>query len=123
MIYENFDEINKFIYKKFGGSSSNILDRIAYHHFYLIYNEQIGDDFKIDIINNDKYEKEFSLNFGGKIYYFHYNFNWLKNKVHNIKSKANEDALQKMLSIVLREKTDWQANKNRTLLQLGGSKT
>ena len=29
---------NKFIYKKWGGSSGNIIDIIAYHHFYLLYN-------------------------------------------------------------------------------------
>ena len=39
LMYENIKPTNNFIYKKWGGSSSNIIDRIAYHHFYLLHNK------------------------------------------------------------------------------------
>ena len=36
LIYEDIIPQNNFIYKKWGGSFANIIDRMAYHHFYLI---------------------------------------------------------------------------------------
>ena len=46
LIYKDIITQNKFVYKKWGGLSGNIIDRMAYHHFYLIYSEVLDIDLK-----------------------------------------------------------------------------
>ena len=37
LIYEDLEPQNNFIYKNWGGLSANIIDRMGYHHFNLIF--------------------------------------------------------------------------------------
>lgn len=115
LTYENITHTNKFIYKKWGYGYSNILDRIAYHHFYLIYKADMDDKFEVNIIKNYKLKKEFVLKFGKESYHFDYNFDWYKKKTHNIESNTNTDALETMLTAVLNNEADFIVNKHRTI--------
>jgi hypothetical protein len=87
LIYENINPIqSSFIYKKWGGSSANIIDRMAYHHFYLIFDYYINKIIpEIKILKNKKNHKIFELKFSDLVYKFEYNFNWYKQKIHTIK--------------------------------------
>tara|TARA_R110002167_G_scaffold91897_3_gene247072 strand:- start:15456 stop:17189 length:1734 start_codon:yes stop_codon:yes gene_type:complete len=122
LIYENIIPQNNFIYKKWGNlSSSNIIDRMAYHHFYLIYDVieektlPSGNPTKINIIKNLSNHKIFELEFGDLKYNFEYDFNWHKPKIHNIKPQYNGDALEKMLTHVLHGQADFNLNLQRSL--------
>tara|TARA_R110000737_G_scaffold316794_1_gene327208 strand:- start:98 stop:1825 length:1728 start_codon:yes stop_codon:yes gene_type:complete len=117
LIYENIKPTNHFIYKKWGGPSTNIIDRMAYHHFYLMFDIPLSTDIslKIKIIKNDNSHKLFELSFNDKKYLFEYNFNWFKQKIHNIEPQYNGDALEKMLKCVLFGKADFSLNNQRSL--------
>ena len=116
LIYKDIITQNKFVYKKWGGLSGNIIDRMAYHHFYLIYSEVLDIDLKeIQIIKNDLNYKIFNLKFKNKEFYFEYNFNWYKEKIHNISPQYNGDALEKMLTQVLHKNVDFKLNMQRSL--------
>ena len=67
--YESVTPDNSFVYKKWAGTSYNMIDRIAYHHFYLIFN-QIGDvDIsQIVVDKNELFHKKFFLTFKEKKY-------------------------------------------------------
>ena len=58
LMYEEIISTKHFKYYKWGRSFSNILDRIAYHHFYLIYSHILDTKFKLHIIKNEKLEKK-----------------------------------------------------------------
>ena len=114
LIYENIKPINNFIYKKWGGLFSNIIDRMAYHHFYLIYEKDITPT-NINVIKNETNHKIFELEFNKIKYSFEYDFNWYKQKIHNIEPQLKVDALEEMLSKVLLETADFKSNHNRSL--------
>ena len=115
LMYEDIAPTDTFTYKKWGGAFSNIIDRMAYHHFYLIA-EEVGyaTDFKLNVDVNDKLVKEFTLNFNGDLYYFNYNFEWPKPKEHNLVPRATSDALHTMLSDVFSGEADFIGNRYRT---------
>ena len=115
LMYEHITFTKHFRYNKWGRSFSNILDRIAYHHFYLIYNNQIDTKFKLSIIKNKNLEKEFTLKFGKDLFHFDYNFDWYKKKSHNIEPTSDKDALESMLTAVLHSEADFNGNRDRTI--------
>ncbi len=119
LTYENIIPQNNFIYKKWSNSlSSNIIDRMAYHHFYLIYDTSFPTNkifSKIEIIKNDINHKIFTLNLSDKKYKFEYDFSWYKQKIHNIKPQYNGDALEKMLKQVLAGKANFNLNHQRSI--------
>ena len=115
LIYEEPTPQNKFIYKKWGGLSANIIDRMAYHHFYLIFDKVKNTTFKPTILKNKINHKIFELTFNTEKYKFEYNFSWHKPKVHNIKPQYNGDALEKMLTHVLYKIADFNLNLQRSL--------
>lgn len=119
LIYENLLPQDNFIYKKWGGNSGNLIDRMGYHHFYLIYDKLKNTNNKvptsISVIKNKTNHKIFELYFNNSKFKFEYNFDWFRKKVHNIKSQSSEDALQKMLSVVLSEKANFNLNLERSL--------
>ena len=116
LIYEDIIPQKNFIYKKWGGSSANIIDRMAYHHFYLIYDTLLNiSNLKIEVLNNSNNHKSFKLIFDKKQFSFEYNFNWYKSKIHNISPQYNGDALEKMLQHVLLGKADFNLNIQRSL--------
>jgi len=115
LIYEHITHTNKFSYKKWGYSYSNILDRIAYHHFYLIYTADMDTKFKLNVLKNERLEKEFTLKFGKQLYHFDYNFDWYKKKTHNIEPTTGTDALETMLTAVLNSEADFIGNRERTI--------
>tara|TARA_R110000824_G_scaffold73142_2_gene186383 strand:+ start:9666 stop:11402 length:1737 start_codon:yes stop_codon:yes gene_type:complete len=117
LIYENIKPTNHFIYKKWGGPSTNIIDRMAYHHFYLMFDPSLSTNISLEIkiIKNDNSHKLFELDFDGKKYLFEYDFNWFKPKIHNIEPQYNGDALEKMLKCVLFGKVDFSLNNQRSL--------
>lgn len=115
LIYEDISPTNIFTYKKWGGVFSNIIDRMAYHHFYLIAKKvNYVTNFKLNIKTNNKLVKEFNLNFNGDLYEFNYNFEYPKPKEHNLKAKATSDALQTMLIKVLTGEANFIDNRYRT---------
>ena len=111
LIYEHITHTNKFSYKKWGYAYSNILDRIAYHHFYLIYTVDMDTKFKLNVLKNERLEKEFTLKFGKQLYHFDYNFDWYKKKTHNIEPTTGTDALETMLTSVLNSEADFIGNR------------
>lgn len=122
LIYEDIKPINNFVYKKWGGLSTNIIDRMAYHHFYLLYDVSLLVDtiknktpLVINVFTNKINHKIFELKFADKTYKFEYNFNWYKQKIHNIEPQYNGDALTKMLQHVLLKKADFVLNHQRSL--------
>jgi hypothetical protein len=115
LIYEHITHTNKFSYKKWGYAYSNILDRIAYHHFYLIYTVDMDTKFKLNVLKNERLEKEFTLKFGKQLYHFDYNFDWYKKKTHNIEPTTGTDALETMLTAVLNSEADFIGNRERTI--------
>jgi hypothetical protein len=126
LMYEDIEPTNDFVYKKWGGTFSNLIDRMAYHHFYLIYNQVQSLSFpEVEIIKNKSNHKSFRLKFEDstyngygvsiKSYMFEYDFNWYKKKFHNINSQFKGDALQEMLTQVLFKKVDFKSNHNRSL--------
>ncbi len=119
LIYEEPIPQNNFIYKKWGGLSANIIDRMAYHHFYLIF-DSVKDlintsPTSINVIENKINHKIFELYFNNYRYNFEYNFNWHKPKVHNLKPQYIGDALEKMLSHVLLGNVNFDLNLQRSL--------
>jgi len=113
--YENIEPTNHFVYKKWGRAFSNIIDRIAYHHFYLIYNQIKTEKYTLSINVNETLNKIFTLTFGSDEFKFEYDFDWYKKKSHNIVSTSNSDALQDMLTAVLYHTADFELNKKQTL--------
>jgi hypothetical protein len=117
LIYENITPQNNYIYKKWGNlSSSNIIDRMSYHHFYLIY-DVLKDVIptNIKIIKNKTNHKIFELEFKDLKYKFEYDFTWYKEKIHNITPQYKGDALEKMLTHVLLKKANFKLNLQRSL--------
>ena len=67
-------------------------------------------------ILNEKGHKIFELESNDIKYKFEYDFNWHKQKIHNIKPQYNGDALEKMLTNVLYGTVDFNLNLQRSLL-------
>ena len=117
LVYENIVPIKDFIYKKWGGLSANIIDRMAYHHFYLIY-DMVKSDIepkKINVVTNDLSHKVFEIFINDLKFKFEYDFGWYKEKIHNITPTFNGDALETMLSKVLYQKVDFKLNHKRSI--------
>ena len=110
MIYEDILPISDFVYKKWGGSFANIIDRMAYHHFYLVY-DMVGDliPSDINVITDEVNHKVFEIDFGDS------KFKWHKEKVHNITSRSSGDALDTMLRKVLCDEVDFDLNHQRSI--------
>ena len=116
LMYEGIKDINSFTYKKWGRAFSNIIDRIAYHHFYLIADDvEYNIEYDLKIIKNKPLVKKFKLKYDSKEYLFDYNFDWFKKKEHSIITSAEKDALETMLSVVLSGNADFNANKKRSI--------
>lgn len=116
LMYERISPQTNFIYKKWGGSSENIIDRMAYHHFYLIYDNVKNLNLtNIKIIKNITNHKIFELEFGKLKYQFEYDFNWYKPKIHNIHPQHKGDALEEMLFKVLHKNLNFNLNHQRSL--------
>ena len=116
LMFEDIEPINSFVYKKWGGLSTNIIDRMAYHHFYLIY-DMVGDlvASDIDVITNKVNHKAFEIEFDDLKFKFEYDFSWYKEKVHNIISRFDGDALETMLRKVLYKEVDFDLNHKRSI--------
>lgn len=126
LIYEDIEPTKEFIYKKWGGPGANIIDRMAYHHFYLIYDRVNSIKSKeIKIIKNGLNHKIFKISFEDTpfdgygveyiTYNFEYDFNWYKEKIHNIKPQYKEDALYCMLDLVFKKQVNFDLNLKRSL--------
>ena len=120
LVYEEILPTNDFVYKKWGGLSANIIDRMAYHHFYLTHDmipESIGIPSKINVLKNKLRHKIFEVEFEDSKFRFEYDFGWYKEKVHTITPRTNGDALETMLTKVLHEDedVDFTMNKKRSI--------
>lgn len=115
LIYENILPSKEFIYKKWGGSSLNIIDRMAYHHFYLIADKVSNSKHIVKPIINDLFHKKFILDFDGDKFTFEYDFEWYHSKIHNIVPQFVGDALEEMLKQVLTKQADFKSNHKRSL--------
>ncbi len=126
LVYEKPEPIYDYVYKKWGGLSANIIDRMAYHHFYLTYDmvSDFGPDFGrgsftdkpiINVIKNKLRHKIFEIDFDGFKFKYEYDFGWYKKKVHNITPRQSGDALETMMRKVLLEEVDFQLNHDRSL--------
>ena len=116
LTYKDILPVNDFVYKKWGGLSANIIDRMAYHHFYLVY-DMIGDliPSSINVITNEVNHKVFEIDFGDSKFKFEYDFGWYKEKIHNITPRFSDDALETMLSEVLYKEVDFDLNHKRSI--------
>jgi len=116
LTYQDVIYAKSFIYKKWAGTSYNMIDRIAYHHFYLIYNEigNVGIE-DICIHQNDLFQKRFNLRFGQSEYNFEYDFKSYKDNVNSVQCNAQYDALEKMLELVFTGEADFETNHKRSL--------
>ena len=116
LTYEDILPISDFVYKKWGGSSANIIDRMAYHHFYLVY-DMVGDSIpsNINVITNEVNHKVFEIDFDDSKFKFEYDFGWHKEKVQNLTSRFSGDALETMLSGVLHKEVDFDLNHKRSV--------
>ena len=114
--YEDILPTDNFVYRKWGGLSTNIIDRMAYHHFYLVY-DMIGESTptNIDVMTNDLNHKVFEIEFGDSKFKFEYDFSWHKEKVHNITPRSSGDALETMLTKVLHKEVNFDLNHQRSL--------
>ena len=89
----------------------NFIDRFAYHHFYLIY-DQIGfQSCKIKVeegntLLHKKFQLIYELEDDIVTYDFEYNLEWYGGKVDTVKYTDN-DALLQMLKQVLNEEVDF----------------
>jgi hypothetical protein len=117
LIYEDILPINNFIYKKWGGLSANIIDRMAYHHFYLTYDmvHNFTDKPVVTVMKNKLRHKIFELDFDGLRFTYEYDFGWFKEKVHNITPRSGGDALETMLTKVLHKDVDFELNHRRSI--------
>ena len=118
LIYEEILPTDNFVYKKWGGLSANIIDRMAYHHFYLTYDmigESNGIPTDIDVITNDLRHKVFEVQFDDLKFRYEYDFGWFKEKVHTITPRFSGDALEVMMSSVLHEEVDFELNHKRSI--------
>jgi len=116
LMYEGIKDINSFVYKKWGRAFSNIIDRIAYHHFYLIADDvDYSTEYTLEVIENKPLVKKFKLYYDDKEYLFDYDFDWFKKKEHSIVTTAESDALETMLSVVLSGNADFNTNKKRSI--------
>ena len=114
--YDNIkieDDVN-FKWYKYGSFNANIIDNLAYHHFYLWTDTT---DFNIDdvIVNyqdSNKCSFEITLD-NGKVGKFDYDIT-SDNPQHSI-DKPNNNPLQDMLLSVFENSVDFEANKKRTL--------
>ena len=114
--YDNL-EVRKnvnFKWYKYGSFNANIIDNLAYHHFYLWTDTT---DFNIDdvIVNyqdSNKCSFEITLD-NGKVGKFDYDIT-SDNPQHSI-DKPNNNPLQDMLLSVFENSVDFEANKKRTL--------
>jgi len=116
LTYEDVVHSENFVYKKWAGTSYNMIDRIAYHHFYLVYN-QIGNTTigRIDVIQNDLFHKKFKIWFDSSEYNFEYNFKSYKDNINSVETTAKHDALETMIRLVLNEEVDFETNHKRSL--------
>jgi hypothetical protein len=116
LTYEDILPTNNFVYKKWGGLSANIIDRMAYHHFYLVY-DMIDEPTltDIDVITNELRHKIFEIDFNDSKFRFEYDFGWYKEKVHTIIPRFSGDALETMLSGVLHKEVDFDLNHKRSI--------
>ena len=116
LIYEKIKPTYKFIYKKQGGNLGNIINRMAYHHFYLVH-QMIGNikPTNLTIEINEPNNKIFTIKFSQFKYYFEYDFNWNNQRIHSITPKFNGDALHSMLINVLNCNVDFNLNHERSL--------
>ena len=116
LVYEKIKPTYKFIYKKQGGNLGNIINRMAYHHFYLVH-QMIGNikPTNLSINTNEPNNKIFTIEFSQFEYYFEYDFNWDKERVHSIKPQFIGDALKSMLENVLNYNVDFSLNHQRSL--------
>ena len=114
--YENVTPSTSFTYKKWAGTSYNMIDRIAYHHFYLIY-DMIGDGkiHHINISKNDLFYKKFQIMVNETNFEFEYDFKSYKENINSIQCNAKTDALENMLQLVLTKSADFEKNHKRSL--------
>ena len=120
LYYEKPIMQTKFVYKKWGGNEGNIIDRIAYHHFYLLYNN-IPKSFKnleptVSVSRTDSFSHLIFRLFYTREdkYEFEYNLEWYSSPVHNIEPTYKGDALKTMLDKVLSGTADYDGNHYRS---------
>ena len=118
LIYEEILPTDNFVYKKWGGLSANIIDRMAYHHFYLTHDMINGSDgipTNINVTTNNLRHKVFEVEFDDFKFKYEYDFGWFKEKVHTITPRFGGDALEAMLSSVLHKEVDFDLNHKRSI--------
>jgi len=113
------NKINNIIRCKYDKKGGDILNRLSYHDFYLLYkNIKLAKKTQITILKNESKNLKFNIYNDGKIYHFYYSLNSL-NKKHMINNKNflnfEEDPLKTMLKKVLYGNINVIKNKNSSL--------
>lgn len=117
LCYDNVQlQNNTFIYKKWSNPKGNLIDRIMYHHLYLLYNVDIENSMCTDIQHQgSSFQKRISFQLGKEQYSFDYDFFHYKSKVHNVVFPSDRDALTTMLESVFTGAADFELNHKRSL--------
>jgi len=123
--FENEDSNLFYWQKQIDGQKTSILDRLAYHHFYLIYQKINKIDpkliiRKIDCKNN--FEIDLNLNIDSKDYNLSYNVskNNIKSHItfgHKIEN-SNKESVFIMLQSVIDKKVNFEKNQLQSLWTL-----
>ena len=103
--------------KKDSGTAKSLLNRLAYHDFYFLYDKLKKEKINNIKIINVKDNLEFEIIFGKKTFSFYYDLN-VEKKIHKFNSVnliTRKDILSKMIKDVLNEKVNFENNKNKSL--------
>tara|TARA_R100000008_G_scaffold34578_1_gene19584 strand:+ start:2833 stop:4566 length:1734 start_codon:yes stop_codon:yes gene_type:complete len=110
----NIDNDVKLKWYKYGSFNANIIDNLAYHHFYLWTNTT---DFNIDTINGEYYDStkcSFTVTLDdGRVGNFDYNI--IEKDLYHTIDKPINNPLRDMLLSVFNGSVDFESNKKRTL--------
>lgn len=114
--------LNQFIWhKKSSGERGALLDRLAYHHMYLIF-EALGGGSSLRITSCAKFEPnrmEFEASLDDQRLSFSYKVSETVENIHKVFSKeidvSADDALSNMLSAVLSQRVSFEKNQMRAI--------
>jgi hypothetical protein len=120
--HDNLDiDVNRnvdFKWYKYGSFNANIIDNLAYHHFYVWLNNK---EFEVDKIQK-KYYTPYTMNImitlkDGRRGSFDYNILSKVNKrtINGVEVNPTNNPLQDMLLAVFDKKVDFDSNRKRTL--------
>ena len=104
---------------KYHNNKTNILNRLAYHDFYLLFNQtDIKRIYKIKILEKNFGKLRFNINLGARNFLFNYDLN-VKKKTHKINNinflKFKNNPLKKMIKKSMEKNINLKKNNQAAL--------